>query len=222
MSSRNLLPSRVSKSGRESEHVREGKWSASDAEEREKKATGNLARTPIPFSSIPAFSSASFRENCVGNGKLIVFAAESKRWKANFERAPSDNVPRAMGSAVIGLTYYRCEVDEANVKKLGLYRLLSPAWRLKPYPRAGQRFVRVYLSRSASSCTCYNLCHPLFFSIVTKIWSLDIFPRRPCLRTRERVRIIHRILALKQEWNFPGWAPSSENSTKWYAGAFPS
>lgn len=31
---------------------------------------------------------------------------------------------------------------------------------------------------------------------------------------REHVRIIHRILALKREWNFPGWAPSSENSAK--------
>ena len=36
-------------------------------------------------------------------------------------------------------------------------------------------------------------------------------------KTRERVRIIHRISALKREWNFPGWVPSSENSAKWYA-----
>lgn len=137
----------------------------------------SLLILPLPFSS--AFS----LENCVGNEKLIVPAAESRRWKANFG-TPSDNIPKAMGSAVIGLTSYRCGVDGAHggasEEETWLYRLLHTRHQRRLGRRSvGQRF--------SSSLRFYCVLIPSPVSILaSKISSFDpaIFLFLACPRTR--------------------------------------
>lgn len=59
-------------------------------EERRKEGSrGNFSRVPTLLLFLPLLPSRKLRRQYE---KLIVLAAESKRWKANFE-APSDNIP---------------------------------------------------------------------------------------------------------------------------------
>lgn len=124
-----------------------------------------------------AFFSVSSLENCIGNEKLIVLAAESKRWKANFE-TPSDNIPKAMGSAVIGLTSYRCEVDGAHGgadEETWLYRLLhsgaNDGWAVDP--RVSDSTVRFSFSLWFSPASTASLSHSTVSILASKIWFLD-------------------------------------------------
>lgn len=132
-----------------------------------------------------------------------------------------------MGSAVIGLTSYRCGVDGAHggasEEETWLYRLLHTRHQRRLSRRSvGQRFDYAILFLAPILLCPYPIY--CFYSRLENLIfrSCDLplprVPEDPSIR----VRIIHRILALKREWKFPGWAPSSENSAKSYAGAFPS
>lgn len=73
------------------------------------------------FSSVFLSSLGRTRKRAIENrgerqrkADRILFAARNRRDEKLTSIPPSDNIPRAMRSVVIGLTFYRCEADRAQ------------------------------------------------------------------------------------------------------------